>query len=205
MFIGTHLIFPRLAQPLALAAIVATPALPRRFVERATTLSLAIGIAAGASLLLHMAVFAYETNDASRVIDEAPQGRRAAAVIYGADTFSFRNGPLVHLAAYYAARKAGDWAFSFARFLSVPVRFKAGQPGYWPSVGWEFTPSNYNPRSKYARRFDLLFVKSPHDIRSEDGVRHLVFGDVARVPKLVSHHGEYWAFDTQGVPEDGTF
>ena len=103
------------------------------------------------------------------------------------------------------ARRGGDWAYSFARFLSVPVRFKPGQGPWWPKKGWEFAPSDYNVRCKYARYFDLLLVKAPHDVDGEAEVRRIVFGEDAASPLLLSHHGEYWAFDTKGVPEDGTF
>jgi len=205
VFIGTHLIFPRLAQGVVLAGIVAAPRFPTRFRKKLTTLSLAIGAIAGVNLFVHSVLFARESNDASRVLDDLPPGRRAAAVIYGADTFSFRNGSLIHWAAYYGARRGGDWAYSFARFLSVPVRFKPGQGPWWPKKGWEFAPQDYNVRCKYARNFDLLLVKAPHDVDAEPEVRRILFGQDASLPKLLSHHGEYWAFDTKGVPEDGTF
>ena len=152
--------------------------------------------------------YASETNDASRVIDDLPPGRRATAVVHEADTFSFRHGTLVHLAAYYAARKEGDWSFSFARYLSVPVRFRPGGAPPWPRIGWEFTPYDYNPRCKYARHFDLVIVKAPtwiaKDASGERDVRDVVFGRDADAVRLLSHHGAFWAFDTAGLPDDGT-
>ncbi len=209
VFIGTHLIFPRLAQPVVLGILLATPAWPKRLASRAETTALAVGLIAAANLVVHMGIFAYETNDASRVIDEAPRGRKATAVVYDSETFSFRNGTLVHLAAYYAARKEGDWAFAFARYLSVPVRYTKNGAPPWPYRGWEFGPHEYNPRCKYARNFDLVFVKVPDDWDEgpamEPFVRKLVFKQDAFAVKLVSHHGHYWAFDSAGLPEDGTY
>jgi hypothetical protein len=111
----------------------------------------------------------------------------------------------VHLAAYYAARKKGDWAFSFARYLSVPVRFRPGGAPPWPKVGWEFAAMDYNPRCKYARHFDLVLIKGPRGVHGEAAVRKTVFGRDADAVRLVSHHGNYWAFDTQGLPDDGTY
>lgn len=205
VFIGTHLIFPRLGQLVVLTAAIAAPAFPARLRGRARRVSLAIGALAGVSLVVHMALFARETNDASRVIDDAPAGRRATAVVYSPETFSFRNGPLVHLAAYYGARKHGDWAFSFARYLSVPVRFRSGEGPGWPKLGWEFSPESYDPRCRYARTFDLVFVKAPADARDEASVRRRVFAVDADAVALLSHHGDYWLFDTKGLPSDGAF
>jgi hypothetical protein len=205
VFIGTHLIFPRLGQLVVLTAAIAAPAFPARLRPRARRISLAIAALTGVSLLVHMVLFARETNDASRVIDDAPEGRRATAVVYSPETFSFRNGPLVHLAAYYGARKHGDWAFSFARYLSVPVRFRSGEGPGWPKIGWEFGPAGYDARCRYARTFDLVFVKAPTDAPDEAAVRRRVFSIDADAVKLLSHHGDYWLFDTKGLPTDGAF
>ena len=210
VFIGTHLIFPRLTQGVVIGAILAAPAFPRRLAPAAQRTILALGVLAGLNLFAHAVGYARETDDASRVIDETPPGRNATAVMYGSETFSFRNGTLVHLAAYYGARKHGDWAFSFGRYLSVPVRYRAEGAPPWPRLGWEFGPMDYNPRCKYARRFDLVFVKAPADLdddapTTESAVRTMVFHQDAAAVKLLSHHGAYWAFDTQGLPDDGTF
>jgi hypothetical protein len=209
VLLGTHLIFPRLAQWAILGAVLATP----RFVagakgERAQVWMLRLGLAAGANTLLHCAIFGWETRDASRLIDDLPPGRAATAVIWEPGTLAFRNGALTHLAAYYAARKHGRWAFSFARYLSVPVRFRPHSQPAWPSWGWEFSAEDYDARCKYARAFPLVIVKAPSELRrdahGEALVRELVFGQDATAVTLLSHHGRYWAFDTAGLPTDGT-
>jgi hypothetical protein len=209
VLIGTHLIFPRLGQWVLFGAVLAAPRFPARLVARAEKWALRIGIAAGANIALHCSLFAIETNDASRVIDELPPGRAATAVIWEARTFAFRNGTLTHLAAYYAARRHGAWAFAFARYLSVPVRFRPGAQPPWPVKGWEFSGEDYNPRCKYARAFPLVIIKAPDEIATdasgERDIRLLVFKRDASDVKLLSHHGRYWAFDTTGLPDDGTF
>ncbi len=205
VFIGTHLIFPRLTQAVVIAAVLACPRVLGVGRSRVRVAALTVGAIAGLNLFAHSVLFAYETNDASRVLDDLPEGRRATAVVWGSSTFSFRHGTLVHYAAYYAARKHGDWAFSFARYLSVPVRFKPGGGPAWPLKGWEFAPADYNPRCKYARHFDLVLVKAPRGYPGEQEVRELVFGRDAGAVRLASHHGNYWAFDTKGLPDDGTF
>jgi hypothetical protein len=160
------------------------------------------------NLLAHCTLYAWETNDASRVIDDLPPGRAATAVIWESGTYAFRNGTLTHLAAYYAARKHGQWAFAFARYLSVPVRFKPGSQPAWPARGWEFDGEQYDPRCKYARAFPLVIVKAPlelpEDASGEEPLRQLLFKQDAQAVRLLSHHGHYWAFDTTGLPDDGT-
>jgi hypothetical protein len=166
-----------------------------------------IAVAAGVNTLAHCLLYSFETADASAVIDDLPPGQSASAVIWEPGTWAFRNETLAHLAGYYAARKHGQWAFAFARYLSVPVRFKPGAQPAWPARGWEFAPSDYDARCKYARAFPLVIVKAPaelpRDASGEDAVRRLVFqADWSRV-RLMSHHGRYWAFDSRGLPEDG--
>jgi len=209
VLVGTHLIFPRLAQWALLGAILAAPRYPademmaraRRWVPR-------LGVLAGANALVHCAVFAWETHDASATIDDLPAGGAVTAVLWNPDTDSFRNGPLTHMAAYYAARKHGQWAFAFARYLSVPVRFKPLSQPAWPARGWEFDGEAYDPRCKYARAFPLVIIKAPDDLPrgdlGEKVLRTMVFRRDAPSVTLLSHHGAYWAFDTKGLPEDGT-
>jgi hypothetical protein len=208
VLIGTHLIFPRLAQGVVLGAILAAPSFGGAMGTRIARGALAIGVLAGLNLVVHTALYARETDDASRVIDDLPEGRGATAVIWDPGTLSFHNGTLTHLAAYYGARKHGTWAFSFARYLSVPVRFKSGSQPAWPKKGWEFSAWDYNPRCGYARAYDLVIVKAPADLSvdgsSERTLRHRVFGRDESDVKLLSHHGKYWAFDTAGIPADGT-
>jgi hypothetical protein len=113
---------------------------------------------------------------------------------------------LVHVAAYYGARKHGDWAFSFARFASVPVHFKSAQPP-WPRKGWEFRPHDYNARCNYARQYDVVVVGMPRrkKLASEEEVRWTIFRRDARKPRLIAREGRFWAFDTAGIPPDGTY
>jgi hypothetical protein len=219
VLIGTHLIFPRLAQWLVLGAIAAMPdpasfstatrtgRLATRWAGRLRLAAALLGLGAGANAFAHCVYYGWETHDASTVLDELPPGRAATAVIFDPWTESFGNGTLTHLAAYYAARKHGTWAFSFARYLSVPVRFKPGATPPWPERGWEFSAEDYDARCKYARAFPLVIVKTPDDMprdaSSEPRVRTLVFKEDASAVRLLSHHGAYWAFDTAGLPEDG--
>jgi len=207
VLIGTHLIFPRLAQWTILGAVLAMPPFPPPLASRARQWIPWLGVLAGVNTVVHCAIFSWETSDASATIDDLPPGRAATAVIWEPWTAAFRNGTLTHLAAYYAARKHGRWAFAFARYLSVPVRFKPGGQPAWPQVGWEFDGESYDPRCKYARAFPLVIVKAPEqlpeDATGEPLLRKLVFKQDAAAVTLLSHHGRYWAFDTVGLPEDG--
>jgi hypothetical protein len=209
VLLGTHLIFPRLAQWTVLGGVLAMPRFPAHLQARARAWMLRLGLVAGVNTVAHCALFDWETRDASALIDDLPVGQAATAVIWDPWTIAFRNGTLTHLAAYYGARKHGRWAFAFARYLSVPVRFREFSQPAWPRLGWEFSAEDYNPRCKYARAFPLVIVKAPawlpRDASGEAPVRRLVFKEDARAPRLLSHHDRYWAFDTVGLPDDGTF
>lgn len=206
VMVGTHLIFPRLAQWVVLGGVLAMPRLPAAKAARGHLWVLSIGLVAGLNLIVHCGLYAFETNDASRVIDDLPPGGAATAVIWDPGTYAFRNGTLTHLAAYYAARKHGSWAFAFARYLSVPVRFKPGSQPAWPARGWEFDADQYDGRCKYARAFPLVIAKAPARVGRDDErtVRRLIFKQDAEEPRLLSHHGHFWAFDTAGLADDGT-
>ena len=206
---GTHLIFQRLAQAAILGLILATPTLRGGMARVIRGSAILLASATGINLVIHAHAFAQATDDASRVIDAMPEGRKAAALVFDPKTTAFQYTSLTHMQGYYAARKHGDWAFSFARYLSVPVRFKLGAQPAWPTRGWEFEASNYNPRCKYARIFDLLLVRAPPEIPStpegEATLRARIFGPDANDVRLIAHHGRYWGFDTAGLPTDGTY
>jgi hypothetical protein len=207
VLVGTHLIFPRLAQWAVLGAVLAMPRFPAAVEARAHGYILKLGVIAGANVFAHCLLFQWETRDASALIDDLPTGRAVTAVIWDPDTLAFRNGTLTHLAAYYASRKHGQWAFAFARYLSVPVRFKPHSQPAWPARGWEFSAEDYDPRCKYARAFPLVIVRAPaelpRDSNGEPLVRRLVFKQDASAVRLLSHRGRFWAFDSSGLPEDG--
>jgi hypothetical protein len=206
VLVGTHLIFPRLAQWAVLGAVLATPRLPPFLASRARVWLPRLGVAVGVNTLLHCAYFGWETRDASAMLDDLPDGGAATALVWEPATGGFRNNTLTHLAGYYAARKHAHWAFSFARYLSVPVRFVVGSQRGWPAVGWEYDPSKYEPRCPYARAYPLVLVKAPSSIPADASgealVRSLVFKRDAAAVALLSHHGRYWAFDTTGLPPD---
>jgi hypothetical protein len=158
---------------------------------------------------LHCALFHFETRDASALIDDLPMGQAATAVVWDPGTRAFRNGTLTHLAGYYAARKHGRWAFAFARYLSVPVRFKPNSQPPWPAHGWEFDAEQYSPRCRYARAFPLVILRAPDELLGNAGeeavLKVLVFKRDADRVHMLSHRGRFWAFDTSEIPGDGTF
>jgi hypothetical protein len=208
VLVGTHLIFPRLGQWTMFGAVLATPRFPAKLEARARNYILRLGLIAGANAVAHCLLFHWETRDASALIDELPSGRAATAVIWDPGTRAFRNGTLTHLAGYYAARKHGKWAFAFARYLSVPVRFKPNSQPPWPAHGWEFDAEQYSPRCLYARAFPLVLLRAPDELAGaasdEATLRVLVFKRDAERVHLLAHHGRFWAFDTSEIPGDGT-
>jgi len=206
VFIGTHLVFPRLAQVLLLTAIMVVPRLAGAVANQARRWAVGLALATGLNLCGHAVGHAIETNSASRVIDALPAGRRVSSVMYNAGGISFQLTSLVHVAAYYGTRQHGEWAYSFARFFSVPIHFDTPQPP-WPKKGWEFRPRDYNARCNYARVYDVVVVGMPRRQKhaSEEEVRSFIFKQDASIPSLIAHEGRFWAFDTAGIPADGTY
>ncbi len=203
VFMGSQLMFPRLVPALVLAALLALPRVPFAWLEPVAGAA-CLGVAWWSALNLsaHLKSYGDETGDASRLIDAMPPGRRASALVYRDFTDSFWRGGLLHLAAYYAARKHGDWAYAFARYDYMPVRYRPGRAPPWPEHGWEFTPDDYDPRSPYARAYDLVLVKTPETADppwDEAAVRARVFKGDASAPRTLAHYGLYWGFDTSGL------
>lgn len=206
VFIGTHIIFPRFGQAVIFGLLFALPALESRWAASARRLALSLAVLTAVNLAGHMVWFGVETEGLSEVLDELPGDRKVTAVVYEPSTTSFRNGVLIHIAAYHGARNGGEWAYNFARYQSVPLNFKPNtQPG-WPREGWEFYPEEYNPRCWYARVYDVVLVQAPMFMVDypDEPVRRMVFGPDADLVQLIARSGRYFAFDTEGVPYDGT-
>jgi hypothetical protein len=206
VFMGSQLMFPRLVPALVLGALIALPAIDVPWLASlASAACLSVAGWSAVNLFAHFEEYAGETDDASRLIDALPPGRRAAAVVYDDFTDAFARAGVLHLAAWYAARKHGDWAYSFARYPYMPVRYRDGRAPEWPEHGWEFDARAYDARCPYARAYDLLLVKTIewHDpIDDEPTVRASVFKDDAARPRLLAHFGLYWAFDTSDLRPD---
>jgi hypothetical protein len=206
VFIGTHIIFPRFGQTVVFGLLFLLPALAPRWAGMVRRLALALAVVTAINLAGHMVWFGVESRGLSEVLDALPGDRKVTAVVYEPSTTAFRNGVLIHIAAYHGARNGGEWAFNFARYQSVPLNFKPyTQPG-WPREGWEFFPEEYNPRCWYARSYDVVLVQAPmYMVDYPDGpVRTLVFGPDADLVQLIARSGRYFAFDTKDVPYDGT-
>ena len=183
--------------------MLAIPALQSQWHQAAKGLAAAASVGVALSITWHMSIFAEETDGLSRVIDKVPAGRRVTGVMHEPRTFAFQHAVMVHASGYYTARKGGEHSYNFARYLSLPLTFRSGQPS-WPYRGWEWSPNTYNSRCAYARYYPIVLVRAPTKVKTETDVRTLVFGQQASVPKLIARDGRYWAFDSSDIPPDGT-
>jgi len=203
-FADAHLIYPRLVPLVVIGALAAAPRLEGFAARAAAVASLVVALAAGGLVAAHTRAYAAETDALAELLDTLPEGRRAAAIVHGGPTRGFAHNTLLHAAGHYAARKHGELAFSFARYIALPVHYRAGAAPPWPARGWEFSPRDYNPRCGYARSFDLALVRAPSPLFDEADVRWLVFRGDAATPRLLGRRDAFWAFDTHGIPSDGT-
>lgn len=211
VFIGTHIIFPRFGQTAIFGLLFLLPRVTGEvgvaWQPRLRRVALGLAGLAALNFVVHMKLFADETDGLSRVIDEVPKGRRVTAVIHQPSTYAFRGGVLIHAAAYYGARTGGEYAFNFARYASVPLNFRPGTQPAWPQKGWEFFPQDYNPSCGYARYYDVVILRAPEELADapDADLAALVFGDDAGRVTPLAREGRYAAFDSEGIPPDGTY
>ena len=198
---STARVYQRMSLLVCIFAVVATPAGNPlvEATERCVFPALAVAaLAAFAQLRLAQAPI---LADLRKVVDEAPPNRRVVALVDEAYLDGWGQNAVGHVGGYYVARRGGECAVSFARYMSLPVHYReettpaAFAPG---DLAWHGT-GKYSPDEPYASYFDLVLLrtKSPHDERVQD-----VFGANASKVKILSSHGEWAVLDAKAVFED---
>ncbi|MCC6644113.1 MAG: hypothetical protein IT374_00895 [Polyangiaceae bacterium] len=159
VFLNTHLVFQRLACWIVLGLLVAWPDAPPRWEARLPAWSSALSALSVATALAHLVWFAAETRPALALARQAPPSARVTGVIERARTSSVRVAALAHAAALLVPEGALDEAFSFGRFLSMPVTYRPGATVAPPTPTWEHGVGAYQPESALARRFPFVVVR----------------------------------------------
>ncbi len=158
----------------------------------------ALGIASG----LNTAQAFYripDAKDASAIIDDLPPTGRVVAVMHGQGATPVLWRQIwVHVLAYHLVRHPGEIAFDFTRYASLPVRRRDAELGPLFPSGLEWNPGLYDPTEEYAKKYNLVLVRTPDEAPSADP-RRLTFGPYADDVRLLSRRGRFWLFDSAPI------
>ena len=195
VFLNTHLVFQRLACWVVLGLLVAWPDAPPRVEARLPAWSLGLATASAAVALLHLAWFAAECAPVIALARQAPTGARVTGVVERTRTASVRIGAFTHVAALLVPEGALDEAFSFGRFLSMPVAYRAGGTVAPPSPSWEHGLGAYQPESELGRLFPVVVVRLREPSEPTTDVVTRLFG--ARETRVLARHGDLLLIDSR--------
>jgi hypothetical protein len=162
VFVGTYLVYPRLALPAAtlLLGLVAAAPLARAFEGAAFAIAATSFLVTGAAL----ARFDRDARDLEAVLEAVPPSLALTAVHGSTTTPDFEPPVLQHVAAYHVARNDAHAAGLFGAYASLPVRFRRPEGG--PRRTWlEGDGERFDPEDPYAARFAarLLVLAAPTD------------------------------------------
>jgi hypothetical protein len=162
VFVGTFLVYPRLALPAAALLLGLVRAAPRAWLLEGAAFALAAcSFAVTGRALAH---FDAEARDLEAVLAVVPPSLSLTAVHETAHTPDFEPPVLQHVAAYHVARHDTHAAGLFGAYASLPVRFRSPEDG--PRRTWlEGDGAAFDPADPYAARFParLVVLASPTD------------------------------------------
>ncbi len=193
VWMGTHLVYQRAA----LFVVVGLVALPRTLPSWVRRAAPALAASTALVAVAHLAWFAWETREVRRVVAAVPRGARLTTVAEPPRARSVRTAVLAHVGALSVPRGAADDAFSFGRFMSLPIVYRAGATEQAPSPSWEQAAGPYVADSRLARRFPVVVARL-HEGESVDAARARLFG--ARRVTLLGHAGAWTLWDSGDPP-----
>jgi hypothetical protein len=194
VFIATWFIYERFP---TLALVFLAGAVPLRLMphrDELRAIAAGLGVAAGANTARIWATMG-DAADAIAIMDDVPANRKLLAVTFDPAADRISREVFVHLAAVYQAKKPGEIAYTFTKFESMPVHYRAGKAP--PSVpgGFEWDASKYDVDGAWARAYDVTMVRSP----GLDDPTSMVFHEEAYRVKLMSRRGRFWLYDTSAL------
>jgi hypothetical protein len=192
LFFNTHLVFQRLPQWVLVGALLAMPAWPgeRRWQR-----------AAGWLAALHTALVpvffglhARETRGAPEVLRALPPGAMVTGLIEEPRTAGIRMHTLSHAPALAVVQGAEDEAYSFARWMGLPVVYRpAGRAPFSPA-SWEHDARRYDPESALARRYPVVLLRSAQPAEDSEQMARRLVGPRGRV---LARSGSWALVDTR--------
>lgn len=198
VFLNTHLVFQRLAQWMVVGAALALPALAPAWEARARRIAIGLATIATGLAVLHLAYFATEVRDLPAALALVPKGARVTGYVERTRTTAVRVGALTHAAAMAVPLGAADDAFSFGRFLSMPIAYRKDGTVPAPVPSWEHGLSPYQPASALARRFPILLVRPAWDGEATTTLATRLFAERRDRVRTLGRSGGWVVFDTSG-------
>lgn len=195
VFIATFHIYQRFLPLAALFAIAAIPVVRGGWSRTMSVVVAVVALVTGTNVLYRFLTIP-EMGDAMAVIDDAPAGKSLAGVMYDVKVPTLNRELWVHLPALYQVRRQGVLAYSFLRNESVPVHYLPGKEPPRPPGGFEWNGQLYDFEADYARRFDLLLVRSWVGTTGEviDPAPWVFKGWQDQV-RLLSRRGQFFLYD----------
>jgi hypothetical protein len=195
VFFNTHLIFQRLPQWMLMAALVALPPLPAAAEALGRRWGLLLAGAYLALLPPHLLLHHREARGALEVLRAVPRGVCVTGVIEEARTRGIRLHTLTHAAALAIPAGASDEAFSFARWIGLPVVYRKEQRPPYPERSWEHEGRSYDPEAPLARRCPVVLVRSGWVDEPTAPLLLRLFGE--RKARLLARSGAWFLVDTR--------
>ena len=194
---ATNFVFQRISFMVALTAILWAPRALPRFEWPLRVMFVTLGVSAAGNFFVAMNNVRPELADLDDILSVAPPGRRILGLVWAPTTQVMAQPVLLHAAAYYVARSGGESAFSFSRFMSLPVHYRAETLPPVPPKDFEWQPDSYDPNAAYAHYFDLVLVKTA--TAGEDTPRAKIWGLHAGYVEELAHRGQWWLFEAKGL------
>jgi hypothetical protein len=161
-FVGTYLVYPRLALPVAMLALSLVPdsrrALPRVLTGIGALVALCTFVVTGSALWR----FDATARDFLAVMNAVPATAHVTAVHAATTTDDYKLPVLQHLAAYQVAFHDTHAAGIFGGYASLPVRFRRDDIA--PMNTWlEGDGDRFSPADPYAKLFPVRVVVLAHE------------------------------------------
>lgn len=177
VFIGTYLVYPRLALPLAMLGLSLVPASREPAPRTEVALRGAAALVAACTFLVTgsaLAHFDTQARDLAATLRELPPTAHVTAVHAATTTNDYELPVLQHVAAYHVGAHDAHAAGIFGGYASLPVRFREAELS--PTVTWlEGEGDKFSPDDPYAKLFPVRIVV-------------LEFADDALPPWALVHH-----------------
>ncbi|MCU0656968.1 MAG: hypothetical protein MUF64_17450 [Polyangiaceae bacterium] len=195
VFFNTHLVFQRLPQWALVAAVAALPALRGRAEGLGRRGALGLAGVYLAALPVQLGLHAREAGGALEVLASTPVGVCVTGVIEEPRTAGARVHALVHAAALAVPAGASEDAFSFARWMGLPVVYRPGLGPPYPERSWEHDGRRYSALDPLARRCPVALVRSAWPEEPEGVLRARLFSGVPA--RVLARSGAWWLVDTR--------